>query len=35
MVTLVAKTLDLYKEKSANGMLLAVFKLAFGGAGGI
>ena len=27
--------IDLPKKKAANGMLLAAFKLAFGGAGGI
>jgi hypothetical protein len=29
------KVIDLHKKKAANGMLLAAFKLAFGGAGGI
>jgi hypothetical protein len=34
MIISISKTLDLQKKKAANGMLLAAFKLAFGGAGG-
>jgi len=34
MVISISKTLDLQKKKAANGMLLAAFKLSFGGAGG-
>jgi len=33
VVISISKTLDLQKKKAANGMLLAAFKLAFGGAG--
>jgi len=34
LVTDIGKAIDLQKKKAANGMLLAAFKLAFGGAGG-
>jgi hypothetical protein len=32
---LLRQVIDLNKKKAANGMLLAAFELAFGGAGGI
>ena len=35
LTLLIKQVIDLHKKKAANCMLLAAFKLAFGGAGGI